>query len=302
MKRYWLGVAALAVMSACSGTAPFGTTTPTTPIVPTTPIPPAIAGDVTSFTYDPVAQTLTVSGVALDDTPFEAVYARRPGLDVAGYEAYTVQDSSLDRHTTAFTRERDGVSAMIAVSGPQFNTLFGGSSYGRDGAYDPPAVTTTSGLVSYAGNYVGLLNGPGSGEDLLPVTPGTPPDVLPTQAAEVTGSIFINADFADNTVNGVVYNRVVADTATPVENLDLAAAPIDANGNFTGPVTQFGTTVNTVGSYGGIFGGTDASAVAGTLFVSDHIAAFTGEEEFGLFVLAQCGTPNADPVCTQPVP
>jgi hypothetical protein len=51
-----------------------------------------------------------------------------------------------------------------------------------------------------------------------------------------------------------------------------------------------------------LFGGTGASAVAGTLYVSDHIAAFTNEEEYGLFVLAQCGTVNADPICNQPVP
>ncbi len=303
MKRFWLGVTALAFLSACGGTSPFVPTTGTSTDPTSGTIPTTVAGDVSSFTYDPVAQTLTISGVALDNTPFQAVYNRRPGMDVPGYEAYTVQDSSLDRHTTAFVRERDGTRAIIAVSGSQFNYYFGGSSYGRDGAYSPPTVSATSGLVSYAGSYAGLLNSAGDGGDLLPVDPTTPPDVRPNQAAEVTGNVFINADFADNTINGVVYNRVIADTATPIENLDLAPGAIAVDGTFTGNVTQQSSgTVADRGDYGGIFGGTASSAVAGTLFVSDHIASFTAEEEYGLFVLAQCGTANADPVCNQPVP
>ncbi len=257
-------------------------------------------GSVSSFTYDPVANTLTVSGLALDDTPFVAIYNRRPDMDVPGYQAYTVQDSSLDRHVTAFVQERDGTRAMIAVSGPQFNAVFAGSSYNRDGAYTPPTVTTTSGLVSYAGSYAGLLNATsGDGSDLHPVAPGTPPDILPTQAAEVTGNIFINADFADNVINGRIYNRVVADTAIRVENLDLTPTAIAVDGTFTGGVGQ---GQSSVGNYEGIFGGTDASAVAGTIFVTDHIASIANGEETGLFVLAQCGTANADPVCDQPVP
>jgi len=302
MKRFWLGVAAMAVMSACSGGNPFAPDDGTTP-TPDPTIPTTIAGSVSGVSYDPVAQTLTITGVELDDTPFQAVYRRRAGMDVPGYEAYTVQDSSLDRHTTAFVRERDGTRAIIAVSGAQFNYYFGGSNYSRTGSFDPPTANATGGLVSYAGSYVGLLNGAGDGGDLLPVDPTTPADVRPNQAAEVTGSIFINADFADNAVNGVIYNRNVVDRATPVENLDLAPTSIAADGTFTGNVTQqTATSLNDRGDYGGIFGGTDASAVAGTLFVSDHITAFNGEEEYGLFVLAQCGTPGADPVCNQPVP
>lgn len=301
MKRFLLGVAAMAAMSACSGGNLFdpdgddGTTTD--PIVPET-----ISGDLSAFTYDPDAQTLTVSGVNQDDTPFSAVYSRRPKLDVPGYEAYAVQESSLSRHNTAYIRERDGTRAIIVVSGGQFNYYFGGSSYNRDGAFDPPVTSGPGGLVSYAGSYVGLLNGAGDGGDLLPVDPTTPDDIRPRQAAEVVGSIFIGADFVDNTVSGVIYDREIVDYGIALENMDMEPTAIDTDGTFTGNITQTGTTVVDRGDYGGIFGGDDASAVAGTLFVSDHIASIDGEEEYGLFVLSQCGTPNADPVCNQPEP
>ncbi len=304
MKRFSAGVAAFVALSACSGGNPFAPTTGggTGTGTGAPSIPADLAGDLTSFTYDPVAQTLIVRGVSLDDTPFEAVYTRKPGLDRQGYEAYTSQESSLGRHTTAYVRARDGVSAAITVSGEQFGQYYGGSGYGRDGSYSPPDTTVAGGLVSYAGGYVGLLNAAGSGEDLLPVTPGTPTDILPTQAAEVVGDIFITADFADNTVNGIVYNRVIADTATAVENLELAGAPIDADGTFTGDVTQ-DAGAQVVGTYGGIFGGTGASAVAGTLFSQGHIGALPGTvEEYGVFVLENCGGAGADPVCTQPRP
>lgn len=297
MKRFWLGIVALAALSACSGGNPF--TDPAGGGADSSGIPAIIAGDLEGFSYNPTTQTLTIRGVSQDDTPFEAVYRRRPALDVPGYEAYTAQDGSLDRHTTAYVRERDGARAAIAVSGGQFGYYFGGGNYARSGAYDPPAVGPNSGLVTYAGTYVGLLNIPGDGGDLLPVTPGTPADVQPTQAAEVTGNIVINADFGDNVVTGRIYNRRMVDAARAVENLDLEPADIAADGTFTGNLSQ---QLVDRGDYGGIFAGTDASAVAGTLFAEDHISGFTDEEEYGLFVLAQCGTPNADPICNQPVP
>lgn len=296
MKRFWLGIAAAVALSACSGGNPFaeGTTD-----LPTVEVPDKLAGDLTSITYDPVAQTLTVTGISLDDTPITAVYRRRPGLDSGGYEAYTAQDSSLDRHSTAYIRQLDGATASIVVTGGQFSHYFGGSTYGRIGAFDPPDVTPTSGIVSYAGNYIGLVNGPGDGGDLHPVTPGTDPDILPVDAAEVTGQVLINADFADNVVNGIVYNRRLVDYNRDLAVLDLNPTGIEADGTFAGKSSQ---ALQDKGDYAGVFAGVDSSAVAGTLFVEDHIDGIDNEEEYGLFVLAQCGTPTADPVCNQPVP
>ena len=299
MKRFWLGCAALAALSACSGGNPFVTDTDTD--ADNSSIPEAVAGSLEGISYDPASQTLTVRGIALDDTPVEAVYRRRPALDRGGYEAYTVQDSSLDRHTTPYVKDLGGTRGAIVVTGGQFEHYFGGGVYGRSGAYSPPPATVNgNGLVSYAGNYVGLLNGPGDGGDLLPVAPGTPPNILPRQAAEVTGRVLVNADFADNVVNGQVFDRVVVDDpGLALRDLALAPAEIDTTtGSFTGEIT---IDLLPKGTYGGIFGGPDAAAVAGALFAKDHIDAVTNEEEYGVFVLQQCGTPGADALCNQPV-
>lgn len=301
MRRYWLGVAAAAWVSACSGGNPFIDKTGTGPGVGGPDIPQQLAGDLTGFSYDPANQTLIVRGVNLDDTPFEAAYTRKPALDVPGYEGYSSQESSLGRHTTAYVRQIDGTRAGITVSGGQFGHFFGGSAYGRSGTYTPPDTAVAGGIAAYAGTYVGLLNSAGDGGDLLPVAPGTPADVRPTQAAEVTGNILISADFADMSVDGLVYNRLHVDSATAIENLELMPAAITQTGSFTNEVRQNNGTA-TVGVYGGIFGGTDAAVVAGTLYAADHIAGAVNPEEFGLFVLRQCGTAGDDPICNQPRP
>ncbi|MEX0281898.1 MAG: thymidylate synthase [Arenibacterium sp.] len=298
MKRFWIGVAAMFAVSACSGGNPFTeeTDTDTSSI-----IPEVIAGAVEGITYDPVAQTLVVRGVALDDTPFESVYRRRPSLDRGGYEAYTAQDSSLDQHSTAYVRDINGTRAAVVATGGQFEHYFGGVIYGREGGFDPVDVSATNGQVSYAGNYVGLLNLPGDGGDLLPVAPGTPAEVRPRQAGEVTGRVLVNADFADNVVQGGVFQRVYVDSpGTNLEDLAFEPADIDpTTGSFTNNVT---INLQTRGTYGGIFGGPNAEAVAGGLFVQDHIEGIDNEEEYGIFVLNQCGTPGEDPLCNQPVP
>ena len=299
MKRFWLGIAAFSVLSACSGGNPFETDTDT--VVEEGTIPEVIASDLTGVSYDPVNQTLTVRGISLDDTPFEAVYTRKPALDRNGYEGYSVQEGSLQRHTTAYVKDIGGTRAAVVMTGGQFEHYFGGGVYGRSGAYDPPTPAQPGGLVSYAGNYVGLLNGPGDGGDLLPVAPGTPNAVRPAQAAEVTGKVLVNADFTDNMVNGVIYDRSAADYPQLTLS-DLALAPGEINtqsGTFEGEVT---IDLTPVGTYGGIFGGTDSNVVAGALYAEDHIDGVDNEEERGIFVLPQCGTPGQDALCNQPVP
>ena len=298
MKPIWLGLAAVAVVSACGGGNPWLDDDEP----PATTIPKELLGDLESFDYDPVAQTLIVRGISLDNTPFATTYTRKPGLDVPGYEGYSTQSGSLDRHSTAYVREINGTRAAIVVTGGQFRHYFGGSHYSRSGAYSPPTVGPNSGIVTYAGNYVGLLNMAGDGGDLLAVNPGTPNDVRPVQAAEVTGKVLINADFADNIVNGVVYGRVIPSNTSidlSQQSIDLAPTSIEADGTFTGDAER---SLVPVGTYGGLFGGKDATEVAGTLFVTDHITGLNQIEEYGLFVLSQCGTANADPICNQPNP
>lgn len=300
MKRFWLGIAMMFVVSACDSGNPWTEGEDEGP--PEVVVPAELLGDLESFTYDPVAKTLIVRGLSLDQTPFEAAYTRKPALDRVGYEAYTNQQGSLDRHTTAYVKEIDGTRAAIVVSGGQFEYYFGGSQYSRSGEFDRPPIDVNGGLITYAGSYVGLSNYSGDGGDLLPVAPGTPIDLRPVQAGEITGKTFISADFADNTVNGIVYDRIVVDNPAidlSAQNIALAPTAIEENGTFTGDATQARTNK---GTYGGIFGGPDASAVAGTLYVKDHIAGFDNVEEYGLFVLSQCGTATSDPVCTQPHP
>ncbi|MFY0309489.1 thymidylate synthase [Leisingera sp. D0M16] len=264
-----------------------------------------MANDVESVAYDPDNQTLTVTGVGLDETPFTATYVRKPALDRGGYEAYTVQDNALTEHSTAYVREAEGGFAAVVVTGGQFGTYQGGTTYGRTGGFDAPDTSTPGGIVSYAGTYVGLLNIDGDGGDLLTPTSGTPSEILPGQSAEVTGDIFINADFTqDNEVKGRIYNRQITDQpGTTVEDLDLWNATIDSNGAFAGEVRQ---GVTTRGEYGGVFSGTDAAAVAGSVHATEHIGAFSGNnvpiEEYGVFVLGSCDGASPDPVCNQPDP
>ncbi|MBD3662746.1 thymidylate synthase [Sulfitobacter sp. TSTF-M16] len=265
-------------------------------------IPEELASDLESFTYNPDNQTLTIRGINLEDGRFEDVYRRRPALDRGDYEAYTAQDGSLDRHSTAYVRDIRGTRAAIAVTGGQFTYIFAGGSYANQSYTAPvlPGSQIEGGLVSYAGNYIGMLNVEGSGEDLIPVTPGTPEGIRPTQAAEITGTILVNASFSDGTVNGTITDRVIVDIPSiDVADLDLAPTGIEADGTFFGQATV-GNQVR--GEYGGIFGGPDATEIAGVVHAQEHIATLQNEEEYGLFVLAQCGTEGADPLCNQPVP
>lgn len=307
MKHIGLSLALITGLSACSGGNPF-LETDTDGDGTTGAIPAELANDLESFTYDPNNETLTIRGVSLDDGPFEDTYRRRPGMDRGGYQAFTAQDGSLDRHSTAYVRDLRGTRAAIAVTGGQFRYFFAGGAYGRE-SYSAPVPEGTGGdggLVSYAGNYVGVLNVAGSGEDLIPIAPGTDPSFIPSQAAEVTGRILINASFADGTVNGIITNRRVPDigtTADPapldIADVELAPTEIAEDGTFFGDAT---VNLTNRGEYGGIFGGAGATEVAGVTHFEEHIDQFSNEIEYGVFVLGQCGQPNDDPVCDQPVP
>lgn len=299
-----LSLSALAgLLAACDNTNPFvtngsggtggsGTTAST--------IPAAVAGNVTKVAYSPGAATITVEGINLDNVPFSAVYNRNATLDVPGYQAYTVQDDPLDRHVTAFVMQSGNSGSArgaVVVSGGQFNRYFGGTYYESD------SYTPATGQVSYAGNYVGLTNVASPGGDLLPVPAGTDPSLVPRQAAAVTGDIFLNANFADNSVNGGIYNRTLVDYATALPSLALIATDIATDGSFTGDVEYTGVVGQNIGTYAGIFAGPGAESVAGGVRLTEwdgqgNPLGFANEEEYGLFVLDQCGTASGtDPAC-----
>ena len=311
MKNLMIGAVLCASLAACGDGNPFtGGDTPTggdDTDVNGAGIPAVLAQDLESFTYNPDSQTLTIRGVTAEDSPFEASYVRKPGLDRGGYQAYTQQDGSLDRHSTAFVKDIDGTRAGIAATGGQFTFFFVGGAYGNSIYSAPvaPGSNLEGGLVQYAGNYVGVVNTAGSGEDLLPVAPGTEASFLPAQIAEITGRILITASFSDSSVAGVITERVIQDPASnlfapvPVPDIELSPTTIAANGTFLGDVTQ---DLDEKGTYGGIFGGTGATEVAGILTAEDHDLGDVASIENGVFVLGACGTAAQDPVCDQPVP
>ncbi|UWQ55131.1 thymidylate synthase [Leisingera caerulea] len=299
MRRFWLGIAAASALSACGGGNPFTTGTDDPDDVTGT-IPEELAGDVDSVSYDAANQTLTVTGVGLDDSPFSATYVRKPALDRVGYEAYTIQDNALTEHSTAYVRQTEGGYATVVMTGGQFGFFQGGTAYGRAGTYSAPDTSQSgTGIVSYAGTYVGLLNIDGDNGDLIDPSNGTDPSILPGQAAEVTGDVFINAGFTDNRVKGGVYNRQITDRpGTAVENLALNPTDINSDGSFVGDISSDGSSV---GQYGGVFAGSNAAAVAGSLHATDHISALSGGtvpvEEYGVFVLGSCDGASPDPAC-----
>ena len=156
------------------------TTTPTTPTTSTTAIPADVQGSVTSFAYDPATQSLTISGISFDAEAIAVSYRRRTALDITAadgriaYEAYTAQDDPLDEHTTAYVKSISDVTATVAVTAGQFTYYDGGTLFNRTGTYDPVVAdaANNTGLVSYAGAYIGLSNVNGVNTDLAP-TAGT---------------------------------------------------------------------------------------------------------------------------------
>ncbi|MCR8827985.1 transferrin-binding protein-like solute binding protein [Pseudosulfitobacter koreensis] len=305
MTRLFSGIAVLALVAACGDGNPFTAPPTDTGGDPTTgPIPAVLASDLDSFTYDPTTGTLVVTGVSLDEDALGSVYRRTPGLDVPGYVAFTAQDDALDQHATAYVQDINGTRAGIMVTGGQFGTYNGGAAYGREGGYSPHVVTGESGLVTYEGDYVGLTNLPGDETDLLPFPDGRNEALRPGQAAKVTGKIFFNVDFSDNTLKGSIYERQLdlADsqltggaTTVAVANIDFVPTTIDGNGTFQGDA-RIGQ--DDKGTYGGIFGGTESEVMAGAVFLEDHLLEIENAEEYGVWVLGKCGGPQAGAPCT----
>lgn len=153
----------------------------------------------------------------------------------------------------------------------------------------------------------------------MDVSAETPPELLVSQARTVTGQVFINADFADNSVEGNIFERRISETelqgslgALPSQELPslvFVATPISANGTFEGsveydvsdPRSNTPTSV-AVGTYGGVFGGPNSDGVAGAVSLSEFDGVgdqlgLENETERGIFVLDQCGQAVSSPIC-----
>lgn len=299
------GICLFALVACGSGTDQGGTTTTPDPDPDTGPngIPKVLNENLHGVKYNAAAGTLTLNMVALDAGPVNAVYRRRAGLDVGPYQAYTYQDDPLDRHYTALVAQSTdpsrSVRAGVVSDGGQFNKYFPGAFYERDGGFTPPSNAT--GLVSYAGNYAGVTNIGAPGSDLLPIPGSVDPSRHPRQTTRTEGHIFLDVNFSDNSVNGNIIKRKLVDYGTVLPNVVLVKSDIDANGEFLGITEYEDQTKN--GSYGGIFGGTDAGAVGGIVALDNFDGTgdplgLTNEQERGVFVLIQCGLPGDDPICS----
>jgi len=315
MFRKYLAVSALTGLVACSGgeflfdenaggtPAPPGGTPIVNPDI--LGVPESLAKNLSSISFNPNGQNITVEIASLDTTPLRAVYARRPSMDINGYTAYAVQEDALDRLFVALVAESDdgSVQAGVVSDGGQFQRYFSGGYYTRAGAFTRPTIGTGpgAGQVSYAGAYAGLVNGGGDGTELLPVPDTINTVLLPAQPGQISGSIFINANFADNTLNGAIYDRVLVDLDLTLDSIILLPTDISANGTFLGDV-EFEDGSTDIGDYGGIFGGTGASSVGGIIALTQFSGELENEEEIGVFVLTQCGLPGDAPICANVEP
>ena len=304
MKRIFAATIALAALSACGDGNPFGAAAEDDEIESETP--DQVRGNLSDFSYNAAAETLTITGLLRDGDTNPVTFNRNAALDRGDYQAFTLQDDPLDQHTTVFVRSLGSVEGAVAATGGQFTYYTGGAEFRRSGGFDPvtPNEGADRGLVTYAGEYVGLANIDGPEDDLLAIpanNPVTNASVLPSTAAVVSGDIFINVEFDRNSVAGEVFNRDVDTSAgadLAVADLILVPTTLASDGTFTGNVELEGDRAS-LGQYSGVLGGTDSDALAGGLFANEHfgddgaLGGVTNEEEYGVFVLGRCGTANA---------
>lgn len=316
MYKNLLSACALTALCACGDGNPFASTGDAGDDGATVEfaIPEEVAGTVSSFVYDADAETLTLTGLLRDGDEQTVTMRRRAGLDRGVYQAYTAQDDPLDEHTTVYVRELGNVSGAVAVTGGQFTYYSGGTNFGRTGSYDPivPSEADDRGLVTYAGEYIGLSNLNGAETDLLPA-PAIDPDggggssVQPSQASVIEGRVLINVEFSTNQVAGEVYDRVIYPDPTAVSSAgrteielgDIILVPTTMadDGTFVGDVELPGNRQD-IGGYSGNIGGPDSNVLAGSLYAEEHFGSdpnVGGEEEYGIFVLGRCGSDLEDP-------
>lgn len=105
-----------------------------------------------------------------------------------------------------------------------------------------------------------------------------------TTPSEVTGLVFLNANFVDNKVEGEITARFSG--TNPMADLILINSDIKSDGIFAGGVEFDDNTA--VGAYAGAFGGSGAQFVGGTVYSSGP------NEEYGIFVIEKCGPLGTD--------
>jgi hypothetical protein len=264
MLRKGLSISAIVLLAACSGDDQGGT-------IGGTPVfPDELARNLNAATYDAAADTLRLD-MDLDGTAFVADYTRRPDLDVPGYEAYVAQQSA-DRSFLALFRENPRGNLVAGAVGDNgfAGDAFGGTTYVRIDTWSVPR----TGSATYIGSYAGVFGNVG------------------TDPVRTVGTAQLEASFTAMEVTGEIRNREIVGGGALNDQV-LAPAGINANGEFLG-TTRF-PDLTTTGTYGGIFGGIDATDVAGVM-VFTPIEGNT-VQEFGSFNMARCGTTGDSPLC-----
>ncbi|CUH62708.1 hypothetical protein TL5118_00143 [Thalassovita autumnalis] len=267
-----------------------------------------VAGNLRAVNYDPVTQELVLSMRAIHGNQTNVTYVRRADLDasVPGYEVYMLQTTPADRHYTAvFAESNDShVIAGAVMDGGNNNQFFGGSFYGRQGldVYSP-YTETRRGEAQYYGTYAGVTNLDSNGDQLLDQSGLPSGSTGPSQSDRITGKIELNVNFKEGLLDGEIFNRTLVDDVQGIGALPVIAlkdGTITAEGTFVG-VAEYLTVENAqIGSFGGIFGGSQASSVAGTVYLEEYdgtTGTISNEAEYGVFVLTRCGAAGADPDC-----
>jgi hypothetical protein len=310
MSAYRAALAAVLVVSACGGNPFSDAIGPVDPTVPVDPGGGVTVGNGVTVGKDVVGNMRTVEFAGDNTSPIrvninsqdsamlEGSYARNPSLDVAGYKAYTYQETGSNRMLVALVSDRLGsAKGLVAVDGGQFATYHGGGLYARAEAFVAPTDPSgAQGKFNYSGTYVGLLNF----GDPVPGGPGG--DLDPIQSYRTSGRVLITADFEEMAISGGIDRRRVVDTGDALATQMLYDGTIDATGNFSGktqrldinPTTGDGTLTDS-GNYAGIFAGANASEIA-ALFVFKPIQGDDRAEERGLFTSASC-TVEGGPAC-----
>ena len=287
---------AVLVLAACSGNPlqfggppqpapPAGEPGEEAPITGVT-VPAVVAQQLRSATYTPGAPTIRIDLRTLDGSPLEAAYTRDATLDVAGFEAYTIQETRSQRKFIALFRRSGAAEAGVVADGGQFVNYFGGGTFAR---LQPFSLPNQGGplLASYSGGYVGLLNfgttlpGPGGAFD-------------PAQSFRVQGEVLLNADFnaAAPSVNGGVRNRTIVETGAALDDIFFEVTQITADGAFSG-IVKFDPT-KAIGNYAGVFGGAGGTDVAGAT-VLRPIDGDTAAREHGAFAMSKCAAGDPAP-------
>lgn len=286
-------------------------------------VPEEIARDMNNFTYSDGKLRIDMQGVSSSGKL--ATFTRAPALDLPngednpGYEAYIFQDTALTRSYLAYVAKnaRGNVLAVTAADGGQFNEHNYGGRYVQLTGFTRPATEDVpeSGLYSYLGSYVGIFS-PGEFAD---GSDPRPPELRPVEPWQVRGTVQVNGDFAHDMVEGGVTDRrlftqdgtritsIVIDDGDPetedepidttfLTGLVLRETTIAENGTFLGDVEYFGAPDGDKGDYGGAFGGTGATDVAGVLWVNP-IDGENGVWESGAFNLPRCDVAGSSPLC-----